>query len=148
MRILPYRPNLTINSIQSVMDELFDRNISGMLGSDQVVTWPHTNIREDNSHYIIELSAPGLEKNRFEITVKGDRLLIETLKKNENNQTENAVKWLRREFSYDHFKKTFKLPENAAADNIEAQYEHGILKIKIAKKAAEAEDQLIKIDIS
>jgi HSP20 family protein len=145
MRILPYRQHLPLNSIHNVMDELFDRNIKGILGSDQIVTWPHANVRKDKSHYMIELSVPGFEKNNFEIMVKGDKLIVETIKKNESNQAISKVKWLRREFNYDQFKRMFKLPENASTENIEAVYELGILKIKINKKSAEGEDQPLKI---
>jgi len=130
------------------MDELFERNISGIIGSDQVATWPHSNISEDNTQFTIEISAPGFEKNSFEIIVNSDKLIVETTIKNEEKQADNPIKWLRKEFSSDHFKRTFKLPEKADIQHVNAIYEHGILKIKIAKKTSDTEYQPLKVVVN
>ncbi|MET4080484.1 HSP20 family protein [Pedobacter sp. UYP30] len=93
---------------------------------------PAVNISESEESYIIDLAAPGLKKDDFQIKLKKDTLTVAVEEKQEENK-ENQV-FSRREFSYGNFSRSFNLPENAANENISAAYLDGILTIKIAKQ--------------
>jgi HSP20 family protein len=62
------------------------------------------------------------------------------------NKKENI--FLRREFSYNSFKRSFHLPKTIDRENISAAYKDGILNITIAKKNVQKEYKDRKIDIS
>lgn len=103
---------------------LFDKSLALII--------PDANIRESNKDYTVELAAPGLERKDFKIEVEGDLLTISSEKKEETK--EEAKDYVRREFSYNAFNRTFALPENCLSDKIEAKYDAGILRLTIPKK--------------
>ncbi len=106
---------------------------------------PAVNIKEVNEGYEIELVAPGLNKEDFELTLDDNQLTvsIKQAKESENSESPN---YIRKEFSLDAFKRTFSLkPNTFDLDNVEARYEGGILTISL-HKLPEVEPQ--KIDIA
>ena len=115
----------------SVMDELF----KDMLGGTQYVNRmvPPVNIRENDNSYEVELMAPGMKKEDFNIELDNELLTISAEIKSENN-TQEEGKFTRREFSYSSFKRTFTLPETVKEEDINALYQDGILKISLPKK--------------
>ncbi len=94
---------------------------------------PAVNIKETEDDYAVELAAPGLVKEDFNIELDNDLLIISSEKKSEN-ESEEKGKYTRKEFCYTSFKRSFTLPETADADKIEASYENGMLLIKLPKK--------------
>lgn len=96
--------------------------------SNRITKSPSVNIAETDKGYNIELAAPGLQKEDFD--VKADKLMLTISAK----KKDMADKYSRREFSYHEFTKTFHLPDSVNVDNIEAKYENGILNVFLAKK--------------
>ncbi|RZK33698.1 MAG: Hsp20/alpha crystallin family protein, partial [Pedobacter sp.] len=81
---------------------------------------------------VIELAAPGLKKEDFQINLKKDTLSVWAEVKKDESQI--AKDFTRKEFDYSSFARSFNLPETADGDNITAEYKDGILKININKK--------------
>ncbi len=114
----------------TVMDELF-KDLLG--GTQYVKTAPPVNIRETEQSFSVELMAPGMKKEDFNIELDNELLTISAEVKTENTTEENG-KFTRREFSFSSFKRSFTLPETVKEDEINASYEDGILKITLPKK--------------
>lgn len=93
-----------------------------------------TNIIEDDNNLVFELAIPGLNKKDIEIKAEGDQLAIKAEKKLEVNENH---RFLRREFGHISYHRIFELPNYVDVNGIKANYEDGILKITISKKAAE-----------
>jgi HSP20 family protein len=93
---------------------------------------PAANIHETNEAYHLELIAPGRNKEDFKINIENGVLSIGFEKKDEN-KTE-GYKTIRREFSYQSFKRSFNLDENVDTENIQAKYDNGVLKLLLPKK--------------
>ncbi|OJU74908.1 MAG: heat-shock protein [Bacteroidetes bacterium 47-18] len=101
--------------------------------SSTSTTLPSVNIRETDNSYEVELAAPGMEKSDFNIELHGNRLVISSSRKAENETKEEN--YTRKEFSYQSFQRSFTLPEdNVIADDISARYENGLLQVHIPKK--------------
>lgn len=119
-------------NINSLFDDLFNelpafgRNINNLFS-------PAVNIVENAQAYHLELMAPGRNKEDFSIAVDKDLLTISYEKKEEAKSED--LKTVRREFSFQSFKRSFNLDEKINADAIEAKYENGILKLLLPKKA-------------
>lgn len=119
-------------NLYSFIDEFFNelpavgRNINNLFT-------PSVNIVENNEAYHLELMAPGRNKEDFSIAVDKDLLTISYEKKEEIKQED--LKTVRREFSFQSFKRSFNLDEKINADGIQAKYENGILKLFLPKKA-------------
>ena len=97
---------------------------------------PSVNITERDKDFLIELAAPGLEKKDFKVEVENDMLVISAEKEEKKEEKENGM--TRKEFSYNKFCRSFRLPENSKVDKVDAAYKDGILKIEIPKKTASA----------
>lgn len=93
---------------------------------------PATNVIETDKAYKVELAIPGFKKEDVKIKLENNVLTVSAENKEEKSQTDK--KFTRKEFSYNSFSRSFALPEAANNDKIEAKYEHGLLKLDIAKK--------------
>lgn len=91
---------------------------------------PSVNLIESKEDYIIEISAPGYEKKDFNIELDNFNLSISVNKEDTMNED---VQFIKREYSYNSFKRTFKLAKYSNTDKIKASYENGILKLNIPK---------------
>ena len=123
------------------MPELFDDLISRNLFdwgssnfSNSGTTLPAVNIRETNENFEVEMAAPGMNKDDFNILLEGNTLTIRSEKSDEHEEKEGE-KFSRREFRYQSFQRNFTLPKEVVdVDQINAKYENGILKLSIPKK--------------
>ena len=103
-------------------------------------TSPAINIIENDKEYKVELAAPGLTKEDFNVRVTEENQLVVTMeKKQEQKDENNDGRYLRREVSYSKYQQTLLLPDNVEKDKISASVEHGVLNILIPKVAPEAE---------
>jgi len=100
---------------------------------------------DDIDYVNIIIAATGFQKTDFNIKVDKDQLIVSTELDTEKKDSES--KFLRREFSYGSFKRSFHLPETIDRENISATYENGLLNITIKKKNKENEDTLRTVEI-
>ena len=107
---------------------------------------PAVNISEDKDSYEIELAAPGIEKKDFKIDLHNNVLTVSSEKKEENQQKEDN--YMRKEFSYRSFSRSFTLPETVNSDKIKADHSNGVLKIHVPKKPEAVEKGPRQISIS
>lgn len=120
--------------------DFFDR-IGAMSGGSNL---PSVNIRDQKDRYSIEVAAPGLNKDDFNVEVDEGALTISSSKEESDEQKEGD--YTRREFNYTAFQRTFTLPDTVNEDDISAEYEGGVLYINIPKKEEEKREKK-KIDI-
>lgn len=93
---------------------------------------PATNIKEKQDAFMIEMAVPGMSKKDFHINVENGVLTVSTEKEDESN--EDKKHYRRREYNYRAFSRSFSLPETVKAEDIQARYEDGLLKLNIPKK--------------
>jgi HSP20 family protein len=100
-------------------------------GGDVRRSSPSVNVAETADAYRLEVAAPGLTKEAFKIHVEDEVLSISS----EQPATETeGPKYVRREFGYGIFKRTFRLPKRVNVEGIEARYENGILLVHVPKR--------------
>ena len=97
---------------------------------------PAVNIKEENDKFVLEMAAPGLKKDDFNINLDNYVLTISSEKKEE--QKEDKDNYTRREFLYTSFSRSFTLPKTVDIDKIKADYKNGILTVTLPKKEEEA----------
>jgi len=106
---------------------------------------PKADFYSDNENYYIDIEVPGMKKDDIKISFKENTLNISGDKKDysKGKKTEEIVK---SERNFGNFTRIFRLPAEINAENIEACFEDGILKITIVKAAKEtAGEKEIKI---
>jgi len=106
---------------------------------------PAVNVEETEKEYLIDVAAPGLEKEDFKVSIDNNVLTISSKKEVKNE--ENREGYLRREFNYSSFSRAFTLPENTETSKIKASHKNGVLSISIPKSQAKVK-QATEIKIS
>lgn len=91
------------------------------------------NIRELSDKFELNLMAPGFAKEDFEIKLEKELLTIAVNSK--KDEATEGVKYIRKEFRQDGFKRSFHVNENIDTEQISALYLNGILVVTLAKKA-------------
>ena len=99
-------------------------------------TAPAINVKESLTKYTVELAAPGMRKDDFEVNLNenGD-LHIKMENKSQPEQEEHV--YLRREFSYAKFEQTLILPDDVNKEKISASVADGVLTIQLPKMQQE-----------
>ena len=100
-------------------------------------TSPAINVSEDDQGYKVEIAAPGMTKEDFNISISDGDIVIAMEKKNENKDENKEKKYIRREFSYSKYEQRLALPDNVEKQNITAQMTDGVLYIDIPKMTPE-----------
>lgn len=87
------------------------------------------NVIENDTEFTIELAAPGLSKNDFNIELNTDKLIISV-----NKETETKS-------------RSFRVTENIDNKKISANYDKGILQIKLPKLIRKNESKVRLIEV-
>lgn len=133
MSLVKYNTNGNLRSFDSFFDNFFNNNMTDIIGSDERrFTQPSVNIKETEDGFDIEVAAPGLTKEQFNIDVEDNVLTISAEQKSENE--ESTDNYTRREFGYASFKRSFNLPDTIQDDAIAAKYEAGVLSLTLPKR--------------
>lgn len=119
-------------SLRTVMEDFFNTDIFNKpFNSTELL--PPVNIRDEEDRYELEMSAPGFKKGDFKITSENGILTISAETSTEHK--EEKKNYTRKEFSSSSFSRSFTLPDNIKEEHVKAQYEDGLLKIKLEKAA-------------
>ena len=122
------------NWLPSIFNDFFDNE--WMVKAN--ATAPAIIVIETEKAYKVELAAPGMTKEDFNVRIdEENNLVISMEKKTENKEEKKDGRYLRREFSYSKFQQTMILPENVDKDHISAQVENGVLNIELPKLSEE-----------
>ncbi|MFW7377669.1 MAG: Hsp20/alpha crystallin family protein [Oligoflexus sp.] len=122
----------------------FDRRLDqGQDNVQSVVDWrPSYDLKETDKEYVLSMDLPGMKRDQINIELQGDRLLISGERKDERKEEENAQYLVQK--TYGRFQNVFSLPEGLNRDQIEADYEDGVLYLVIPK-SEETEAKKIRI---
>ena len=128
MIMMPVRR--TQNWLPSIFNDFFDND--WMVKAN--ATAPAINVFETEKEYKVELAAPGMTKEDFNVHIdEENNLVISMEKKTENKEEKKEGRYLRREFSYSKFQQTMILPDDVDKEKISAQVENGVLNIDLPK---------------
>ena len=124
-------PVMRSNSwIPSVFNDLFDTEFMPKANC----TAPAINVKESDKAYTVELAAPGMKKEDFNVHINDEgNLIIKMESKNEKKEEDKNVRYLRREFSYTKYEQTLILPDDVNREQIAAKVENGVLTVDLPK---------------
>ncbi len=97
-------------------------------------TVPAVNIKDTADNFEVEMAAPGMKKDDFQVNLDNNILTISAEQKSESEDKDKHGNYTRREFSYSSFSRSFTLPDTVEADKIGAKYKDGVLRITLPKK--------------
>ncbi len=132
---MPTKRNYNQEWLPSIFNEFFDNDWMAKANA----TAPAINVIESDKDYKVEVAAPGMTKDDFNIHLSEDNELVITMeKKNETKEEDKEnKKYLRREFSYSKFQQSLVLPDDVEKDKIGAAVNNGVLTIDLPKRQPE-----------
>ena len=107
-------------------------------------TAPAINVVESDKDYKVEVAAPGMKKEDFNIHLGENNELVITMEQKNENKEEHK-KYLRREFAYSKFQQSFILPNDVEKEKISASVNDGILTIELPKHAPEEKAKVNRV---
>lgn len=126
------------SSMPSLLNDFFADDffrLPFMSSRFQGATLPSVNIRETDDAFQIEVAVPGMKREDFKVELDNNTLRISSERQNQSESNGKDNTYLRREFSYEAFERTFELREDyVEGDKIQARYADGILQINVPKK--------------
>ena len=133
------------NWVPSVFNDLFDVDLMPKAN----FTAPAINVKESDKAYTVELAAPGMKKEDFNVHINDEgNLMIKMESKNEKKDEDKTTRYLRREFSYTKFEQTLILPDDVKREDISAKVDNGVLTVELPKVVEEKVKVSRQIDIA
>lgn len=127
-----------------VFNDFFDTDFMGRANA----TAPAINVKESDGEYTVELAAPGLKKEDFNVNIDRDgNLHIHMESKAEHKDEDKKSHYLRREFSYSKYEQTLLLPDDVEKDKIEAKVNDGVLTVNLPKKENKTDNAMKQIEV-
>jgi HSP20 family protein len=112
--------------------------------NDNTFSTPRMNIMETKDNYKLELCIPGLTKEDVKLNIDAEGNLVVEMVKETKKENKEEMRYLRHEFSVEHFRQTVMLPEDIHKEQISAKVENGILDIVIPKVTVEEKKQAMQ----
>lgn len=133
--MMPTKRNYNQEWLPSIFNDFFDNDWMAKANA----TAPAINVIESDKDYKVEVAAPGMTKDDFNIHLSEDNELVITMEKKNETKEENKEnkKYLRREFSYSKFQQSLVLPDDVEKDKIGAAVNNGVLTIDLPKRQPE-----------
>ena len=140
-----YDPFREFVTLQDRMNRLFPR---GPEGQDESLTTtafaPPVDVYEDEHNVTLKIEVPGIDEKDIDVRIENNTLTVHGERKFEKDEKEENYRRVERQ--YGSFTRTFTLPNTVDQDSVHADYDKGVLKITLAKKA-EAKPKQIKVNI-
>src|SRR5438552_4191470 len=145
--ITRYDPFREFVTLQDRMSRLF-RDPRGPEGQDESLTTtafaPLVDVYEDEHNITLKIEVPGIDEKDIDVRIENNTLTVHGERKFEKEEKEENFRRVERQ--YGSFTRSFTLPNTVDAEQVQAHYEQGILKIQLAKKA-EAKPKQVKVNV-
>lgn len=105
---------------------------------------PSLDLSETDDSYVVELEIAGLNPENLDVSISENTLTISGEKSSEREESDRE--WHRSERRFGSFTRQVALPRNVKAEDVNAEYKHGILRIWVPK-AEESQTKQIDVNI-
>jgi HSP20 family protein len=136
MALVRWDPSREINSIQHEMNRLFNTFFDAPERSGQgdgpARRWlPAMDLVETEDHFVLRADLPGLAEGDVSIELENDVLTLSGERRFEHEDHKEG--WYRLERATGAFSRSLTLPEGVDAEAITANFERGVLEVRIPK---------------
>jgi HSP20 family protein len=143
----PFREFSTMQDRMNRMNRLFRESYGPGAPEESLTTTnfaPAVDIYEDEHTITLKLDVPGVEEKDIDVRIQDNTLTVHGERKIEKEEKEENYRRVERQ--YGTFTRSFTLPSSVDLAHVNAQYDNGVLKISLAKKA-EAKPKQIKVNV-
>lgn len=145
--ITRWDPFREMSTLQDRMNRLFSDQL-GAITHDEALTGafvPPVDVYEDENSIQVRLEVPGIDEKDIDIRLENNVLTIRGERKFEKDEKEENFHRVERR--YGSFTRSFTLPATVNPEDVQAEYDKGVLKIQLAKRA-EAKPKQIKVNVN
>jgi len=132
MSTIKVSPRPFERTFSSLFEDLFQHLPAQEWGQRLATDNVPVNIRETKDGYVLDVVAPGFEKQDFKISMEGDLLTLSAERRHEAKS--NEERYLKREFSFRSFSRSFRMDEQIDRSAITAKYDQGIPQLSLPKR--------------
>lgn len=144
--ITRWDPSREFNTLQERINHLFRNSAVG--APEEALTTanfaPPVDVYEDEHNVTLKIEVPGVDEKDLDIRIENRTLTVHGERKFEKEEKEENFRRVERQ--YGSFTRNFTLPTTVDSESITADYDKGVLKITLAKKA-EAKPKQIKVNV-
>lgn len=135
VRWTPARELLTMRDLMDrFADDFYGPNWGARAVWDGAAASFTMDVYQTDKEYVVKATLPGVKAEDLDVSIVGETLTIKAAGKQDENVKDEA--WLLRESRYTAFSRTVTLPSEVQADKVDANYESGILTLRIPKAEA------------
>ena len=141
-----WEPFREFSTLQDRMNRLF-RETQGNSQDESLTSSsfaPAVDVYEDEHNVTLKIEVPGIDEQDIDVRVENNTLTVHGERKIEKEEKEENYRRVERQ--YGSFTRTFNLPPTVDAEKVQADYDKGVLKITLPKKA-EAKPKQIKVNV-
>ncbi|MGN0580495.1 MAG: Hsp20/alpha crystallin family protein [Ruminococcus sp.] len=120
----------------------FEKNF---FGTSMPMNTCRTDIRDEDSRYVMEAELPGFSKEDIKLDINGSYLVLTAEHSSESENKDEQGRYIRRERSYGSYTRSFDISD-VDQEHISAEYKNGILTIDLPKKTVQ-EPQVKRLEI-
>jgi HSP20 family protein len=141
-----WEPFREFSPMQDRLNRLFRESYNPERPEEALTTSiaPPVDIYEDEHNITLKVEVPGIDEKDIDVRIEGNTLTVHGERKLEKEEKEENFRRVERH--YGSFTRSFTLPGSVDPGQVSADYDKGVLKIKLPKKA-EAKPQQIKVNI-
>ena len=142
-----WEPIREFATLQDRMNRLFRDNFGTDSREEPLTTTafaPPVDVYEDEHNITLKIEVPGIEEKDIDVRIENNTLTVHGERKFEKEEKEENYRRVERQ--YGSFTRSFTLPNTVNAESVQANYDKGVLKVKMAKKA-EARPKQIKVNV-
>jgi HSP20 family protein len=141
--LIRWNPVREMAAMQSAMDRLFDETWRGarptVAGNTMAL-----DVYETDTAYTVHTALPGVNPDQISISYHDDVLTISGEVEQPKFNEDDNIRVLVFERSYGKFSRSIRLAQAIDADQVEANYENGVLMLTLPK-TPEAQPRLIPV---
>ena len=105
---------------------------------------PAVDVYEDEHSVTLKIEVPGIQEKDIDVRIENNTLTVHGERKYEEEEKEENYRRIERQ--YGSFTRSFTLPSTIDTNTVSANYDQGVLKIELAKKA-ESKPKQIKVNV-
>jgi len=138
-------PFRELSRVQEQVNRFLEDNYLRRTGESSLTAWaPEVDIHETPDALVLEADLPGVDEKDLDIRVENNMLTIRGERKFEKKVSEEN--YLRVERAYGSFTRSFSLPHTVNTEQVQANYEKGVLTVRLPKRE-EAKPKQIKVSV-
>lgn len=106
---------------------------------------PFIDLLDEGTHYRVTAELPGFTKDKVDVQVTKNGLLLHAEKKDEKE--DKGENYLRRERGYSVLERSLSFPEEVNPEKVEGTVNNGVLELRVPKREVKLEEKPKRVQL-